>query len=335
MTSWIKWPLLLSLPLLNLFLFFSNPNWWLGDPSELWARQVLQGLPKNAVYFATRDEDIFTFGYLLNLLSLRPDITLLDAGEDAVTDPKFRINRWTQLSVADKTAVQKKWIDQLASTRAIYGLSIPEVLQPPHSSVRPDGFLLQLVTPTSPYQSRRREAEVFFNEKLLPYTQIKMGWTPYLLSHIAFQIGIPYLEDAMIAKNTNDGPTFESAKMGLKNWGGYSPQLWIHLATLFLQDNQESEAEKLLLASIDRSRQLKIGEDAEAWFWLGNLSLKYGQWNAGIQQTKRALALDPYQARIPYQLGLLYKGNSQPELANKSFEMAIARNPEFKKFIHD
>ncbi len=83
--------------------------------------------------------------------------------------------------------------------------------------------------------------------------------------------------------------------------------------------------------------------DAEAWIQIGHINFDGQQHEAAIEAYEKALAIDPANAPVLTDLGIMYRRTGNPQEAVRRFDQAIAadpklENPRFNKgivLLHD
>lgn len=83
--------------------------------------------------------------------------------------------------------------------------------------------------------------------------------------------------------------------------------------------------------------------DVEAWIQIGHISFDNQQHEAAIAAYEKALAIDPTNASVLTDLGIMYRRTGNPQEAVQRFDQAIAadpklENPRFNKgvvLLHD
>jgi cytochrome c-type biogenesis protein CcmH/NrfG len=83
--------------------------------------------------------------------------------------------------------------------------------------------------------------------------------------------------------------------------------------------------------------------DAEAWIQIGHINFDNQQHEAAIEAYEKALAIDPTNAPVLTDLGIMYRRIGNPQEAVRRFDQAIAadpklENPRFNKgivLLHD
>jgi cytochrome c-type biogenesis protein CcmH/NrfG len=105
--------------------------------------------------------------------------------------------------------------------------------------------------------------------------------------------------------------------------------------------NEEQGRARMLQALMDKVRQNP--EDVASWIQLGHLHFDRNAVPEAIEAYEKALALDPNNAPVHTDLGIMYRRAKRPEDAVRSFDRAIAidpklENPHFNKgivLLHD
>lgn len=70
--------------------------------------------------------------------------------------------------------------------------------------------------------------------------------------------------------------------------------------------------------------------DAEAWIQIGHINFDNQQHDAAIAAYEKALEIDPNNAPVLTDLGIMYRRTGNPQEAVKRFDQAIAANPKLE-----
>ena len=297
------------IPAFNILGAFSRSQLLQTPPAERWGRQVLAGLPQGAVIFAQSNTDRNIWGYLLRVLKLRPDVTLIDATETS--------------------ALQKKRIAQfISSGHAIYGTSFaPEVLPKAWRAVS-DGFYFELTSDKGP-GARLAEAETFFKREFNAPFSKTADWGPFWRSRMANFIGTAYVQRALTAFNQGKIDEFKQNAATLKLWYPYSPSLLLTTGQMYAQAGPKylHVAYDAFKGAILVARALWLTEPSQAWFLLGQIDLKTQHPIRGIYHLDQATRLNPNAAVAYFQIGLILGELGKCELAEEKFNLALAIDP--------
>jgi tetratricopeptide (TPR) repeat protein len=126
------------------------------------------------------------------------------------------------------------------------------------------------------------------------------------------------------AIRANDVARMEQAVDRLERVGRASPKLHLVLGQAHAKAGREARA----LAEYERS--LALYETAPAWFAIGALRSRQGDWPAAAEAYRAAANLDPRQEQAWYRLGLAHLRLGQPERARDAFAHAAALRPDRK-----
>ena len=114
------------------------------------------------------------------------------------------------------------------------------------------------------------------------------------------------------------------------------------LPTATSADSSEDEARVRMLEAL-REKVRQNPKDVSSWIQLGNLNFDRNAVPEAIDAYEKALALDPGNAPVHTDLGIMYRRANRPEDAVREFDRAIAidpklENPRFNKgivLLHD
>jgi cytochrome c-type biogenesis protein CcmH/NrfG len=90
------------------------------------------------------------------------------------------------------------------------------------------------------------------------------------------------------------------------------------------------EAGKAGMLAVLEERVRSNPRDVEAWIQIGHINFDNQQHAAAIEAYEKALAIDPGNAPVLTDLGIMYRRSGQPEEAVRRFDLAIAADPKLE-----
>jgi len=106
------------------------------------------------------------------------------------------------------------------------------------------------------------------------------------------------------------------------------PEYLLVLGSIYLNENNLDEAEKLLKKSVQLDPNNSTVHDN-----LGILFSKRGEYNKAIRKFNRALELNPNSAEANYNLGKVYEKLGKFGHSEKYFQKAVELNPKFSSLV--